>query len=52
MTTTLIWTGVALWLGVNAAIAARSLYVARPVKARSARIETSARIVHLPHRRD
>jgi len=40
MTTTLVWTGVALWLGLNAAIAARCIYVARPamVAARSARI--------------
>ncbi|MGY3034990.1 hypothetical protein ACVIIV_004160 [Bradyrhizobium sp. USDA 4354] len=46
MTTTLIWTGVALWFGFNAAIAARSLYVARPVMAAS-----SARIIHLHRRR-
>ncbi|WP_199763161.1 hypothetical protein [Bradyrhizobium guangdongense] len=46
MTTTLIWTGVALWFGFDAAIAARSLYAARPVKAAS-----SARIIHLRRRR-
>ncbi|MBR0702904.1 hypothetical protein ML401_21610 [Bradyrhizobium sp. 62B] len=46
MTTTLVWTGVALWLAFNAAIAARSLYVMRPVKA-----EASARIIHLHRRR-
>ncbi|MBP0112199.1 MULTISPECIES: hypothetical protein [Bradyrhizobium] len=46
MTTTLIWTAVALWFGFNAAIAARSLYVARPVKAAS-----FARIIHLHRRR-
>ncbi|WP_338306457.1 hypothetical protein [Bradyrhizobium sp. TM233] len=47
MATTLVWTGVALWLGFNAAIAARSLYVdvARPVKAAA-----SARIIHLRRR--
>ncbi len=33
MTTTLVWTGVALWLGLNAAIAARRIYVMRPAKA-------------------
>ncbi|MCK1625689.1 hypothetical protein IVA98_21470 [Bradyrhizobium sp. 160] len=47
MTTTLVWTGVALWFGLNAAIAARSLYMARPVKAAS-----SARIIHLQRRRE
>ncbi|MDX3967916.1 hypothetical protein ACSHT2_08935 [Bradyrhizobium sp. PUT101] len=47
MTTTLIWTGVALWFGLNAAIeAARSLYAARPVKA-----ATSARIIPLHRHR-
>lgn len=46
MTTTLIWTGVALWLGFNAAIAARGLYVARPVK-----VASSGRIIHLLPRR-
>ena len=45
MTTTLVWTGVALWFGFNATIAARSLYLARPVKAKA-----SARVIHL-HRR-
>lgn len=45
MTTTLVWTGVALWLGFNAAIAARCIYVTRPVK-----VTASARIIHL-HRR-
>ncbi|SDI02062.1 hypothetical protein SAMN05216338_101682 [Bradyrhizobium sp. Rc2d] len=47
MTTTLVWTGVALWFGFNAAIAARSLYVARPVKA-----PTSDRIIPLHRHRD
>lgn len=46
MTTTLIWTDVALWFGFNAAIAARSLYAARPVKA-----VASARIIHFYRRR-
>ena len=46
MTTTLVWTGVALWFGFNAAIAAHSLYVLRPVKAKA-----SARIIHLHRRR-
>ncbi|WP_164937837.1 hypothetical protein [Bradyrhizobium guangxiense] len=46
MTTTLVWTGVALWLGFNAAIVARGLYAARPVKA-----VASARIIHLHRRR-
>jgi hypothetical protein len=45
MTTTLIWTGVALWLGFNAAIVVRSCYVAQPAK-----VADSARIIHL-HRR-
>ncbi|WP_186294175.1 hypothetical protein [Bradyrhizobium guangdongense] len=43
MTTTLVWTGVALWLGLNAAIAARCLYIARPVKVAS----SSARVIYL-----
>ncbi|WP_448044546.1 hypothetical protein [Bradyrhizobium liaoningense] len=47
MTTTLIWTGVALWFGLNAAIAARRRYAARPVKA-----ATSARIIPLHRHRD
>lgn len=47
MTMTLIWIGVALWLCLNAAIAARSLCVALP--ARSAPI--TARVVHLRERR-
>jgi hypothetical protein len=38
MTMTLVWTGVALWLGLNASIAARCLHVARPAKTTSARI--------------
>ncbi|WP_298241232.1 hypothetical protein [uncultured Bradyrhizobium sp.] len=46
MATTLIWTGVALWLGFNVAVAARSLYVAQPVK-----IAAPARIIHLRRRR-
>ena len=32
MTMTLVWTGVALWLVLNAAIAARCRYVALPAK--------------------
>ncbi|WP_199752034.1 hypothetical protein [Bradyrhizobium sp. RP6] len=40
MTTTLIWTGVALWFGLNAAMATRRRYAAQPVKA-----VTSARII-------
>ena len=46
MATTLIWTGVALWLGFNVAVAARSLYVAQLVK-----IATSARVLRLHRRR-
>ncbi|WP_196236043.1 hypothetical protein [Bradyrhizobium japonicum] len=46
MTAILLWTGVALWLAFNAAIAARSLRVARPLKA-----EASARVIHLHRRR-
>lgn len=46
MTTTLVWTGVALWLGFNAAIAARCIYVTRPVK-----VAASTRIIHLHRRR-
>jgi hypothetical protein len=38
MTMTLVWTGVALWLGFNAAIAVRCIYVALPAKTASARI--------------
>ncbi|WP_164718991.1 hypothetical protein [Bradyrhizobium sp. LVM 105] len=47
MTAILLWTGVALWLAFNAAIAARSLHVARPVKAK-----TPARVIQLHRRRD
>ncbi len=43
MTTTLVWTGVALWLGVNAAFAARRVSVTRPAKVAA----QSARIIHL-----
>ncbi|MFK4506306.1 hypothetical protein LPJ38_30565 [Bradyrhizobium daqingense] len=46
MTTTLVWTGVALWFGFNVAIAARGLYAMRPVKAAA-----PARIIPLRHRR-
>ena len=46
MTTTLVWTGVALWLAFNTVIAARGLYAARPVKAK-----TSARFIPLRRRR-
>jgi hypothetical protein len=47
MTTTLVWTGVALWLGLNAAIAARCVYVTRPAKVAA----QPARIIHLNRRR-
>jgi hypothetical protein len=43
MTTTLVWTGVALWLGVNVAFAARRISLARPAKVKT----SSARIIHL-----
>ncbi len=46
MTAILLWTGVALWLAFNAAIAARCLYVARPGK-----VEASARVIQLHCRR-
>ena len=45
--TTLIWTGVALWLGLNAAIAARLTYVAQPAR----NPPTTARIIYLHERR-
>jgi len=32
MTMTFVWTGVALWLGLNAAFVARRIYVTRPAK--------------------
>ena len=38
MTMTYVWAGVALWLVLNAAIAARCRYVALPAKTASARI--------------
>ena len=47
MTTTLVWTGVALWFGFNAAIAARCMFIARPMRV----AVTSARIIHLDHYR-
>jgi hypothetical protein len=31
--TSLVWTGVALWLGFNVAVVARRVYVTRPVRA-------------------
>jgi len=45
MTTTLIWTGVALWLGFNAAVAVRGRYLAQPAK-----VADSARVVRLRRR--
>jgi hypothetical protein len=33
MTMTLVWTGIALWLGLNAAIALRSVFAPEPVSA-------------------
>jgi len=47
MTATLIWTGVALWLGLNAAFSVRCVYATRPVKV----VARSARIIHLGRRR-
>jgi hypothetical protein len=47
MTTTLVWPGVALWLGLNAAIAARCIYVSRAAKV----VASSARVIHLNRRR-
>jgi hypothetical protein len=32
MTMTFVWTGVALWLGLNVAVVARRMYVTRPDK--------------------
>jgi hypothetical protein len=32
MTMTLVWTGVALWLGLNAAIALRCIFASQPVR--------------------
>jgi hypothetical protein len=43
MTMTLIWSGVALWFGLNAAFAARRIYATLPAQAAS----SSARL----HRR-
>ncbi|MGV7212097.1 hypothetical protein [Bradyrhizobium sp. UFLA05-112] len=47
MTATLVWIGVALWLGLNAVTAARRVHVAPPVKVAS----RSARIIHLNRHR-
>jgi hypothetical protein len=47
MTTTVVWTGVTLWLGLNAAIAVRCIYVTRPSEIEA----PSARIIHLNHHR-
>jgi hypothetical protein len=46
MTTTLVWTGVALWLSLNAAIAARRIYVSRPLRVAA----HSARTIYLDRR--
>ena len=43
MTTTLVWTGVALWLGFNAAVAARCMFIARPMRV----ADTSTSIIYL-----
>lgn len=32
MTSTIVWTGIALWLGMNAAFVAFRVYVTRPQK--------------------
>ena len=48
MTTTLVWTGVALWFGLNAAIAARGMFIARPMRV----ADTSSRIIYLDRSRD
>ncbi len=48
MTTTLVWTGVALWLGFNAAVAARGMFIARPMRV----ADTSSRIIHLDRSRN
>jgi hypothetical protein len=47
MTATLVWTGVALWLGLNAAFSARCIDATRPAKV----VAHSARIIHLNRRR-
>ncbi|QPF82677.1 hypothetical protein IC762_23395 [Bradyrhizobium genosp. L] len=38
MTTTLVWSGIALWLGLNAAFVARRFYVTRSERAAKARV--------------
>ncbi|WP_407151699.1 hypothetical protein [Bradyrhizobium sp. ORS 86] len=38
MTMTLVWTGLAFWLGLNAAFVARRAYVALPAQTAAARI--------------
>ena len=45
MTMTLVWTGVAFWLGLNAALAARYVYIALPD------LTASAKVIQLPRRK-
>ena len=47
MTTTMAWTGVALWLGFNAAFAVLCNYATRPAKVAA----HSARVIRLDRRR-
>jgi hypothetical protein len=44
MTMTLVWTGVAFWLGLNAALAARYVYIALP------ELMSSAKVIQSPRR--
>jgi hypothetical protein len=43
--TSLVWTGVALWLGFNAAVVARRIYVTRPVRAAATNRRPRLRLV-------
>jgi hypothetical protein len=43
--TSLVWTGVALWLGFNAAMVAWRVYVTRPVRAAATNRRPRLRLV-------
>jgi hypothetical protein len=45
MTMSLVWTGVALWLGFNVAVVARRVYVTRPVRAAATPCRPRLRLV-------
>ena len=45
MTMSLVWSGVALWLGFNVAVVARRMYVTRPVRVAATSRRTHLRLV-------